>query len=173
MKHQNLGWVFLAEVLRHPTYLVVTLPTKKYDTSGQNSLGLHGHVGALYIKTKAGAYKPQFKGQAKFHNELRDLLKASLSAARNDEDGYIKALLKHIQEWYWLGDLDAMAKFYNMTAVEFGKLACPYFFNSGKNEYSSWGQTMADMANKLKEGWAISNTVIDNVWKAYKTQYKS
>ena len=167
LKHKDLGWVYLAEVLRIPTRLVVTVPSKKCVIDSQNSLGLHGHVGALYTKSKAGAYRPQFKGQATFHNELRAIVKESLSYTKSDAAAYMKALVTHIQEWYWQGDLDSVAKTYKMTATDFGKLACPYFFNSGKNEYTSWGQTMADMASKLTKDWADWNKVMQNQMTAH------
>jgi hypothetical protein len=155
-KYNDIRWVYLAEVLRIPTRLVVIHPRKLRASGGANDpLGLQGHVGAVYLKSGRSGYSQRTKGQGPFHDELRDLVKASLSATSNDPSRYYRALTEHITAWYWTGDLGSAAVACGMTATALAALPCPYYFNSGQSQYESWGPTMGDMASRLSEGWAI------------------
>jgi hypothetical protein len=161
--YNDIRWIYLAEVLRIPTRLVVIHPRKIRESPGPNDpLGLHGHVGALYLKGKGRSYSQRIKGQPVFHNALRDLLRDCLSITTNDRAKYIKGLEEHIEEWYWTGDLSSTATACHMTATAFAALPCPYSFNSGAAQYESWGATMGDMAAKLAEGWALWNKINQN-----------
>jgi hypothetical protein len=164
--HNDIRWIYFAEVLRIPTRLVVIHPRKTRESAGgTDPLGLHGHIGALYLKNK-GAYDQRIKAQAVFHDELRDLVKESLSITQNDPTKYKKGLEEHIRDWYWTGEIAPAATACGLSATDFVKLPCPYYFNSGKAEYESWGQTMGDMARTLTEGWANWNRINQNQFAA-------
>jgi hypothetical protein len=153
-KHNDIRWIYLAEVLRIPTRLVVIHPRKVRESAGSGDpIGLHGHIGAVYLKTK-GSYGQRIKAQAVFHDELRDMVKECLSVTRNEPAKFTKDLEGHIKDWYWTGDIASAATACQLTATDFAKLPCPYYFNSGRSEYESWGATMGDMARSLAEGWA-------------------
>jgi hypothetical protein len=157
----DVRWVFLAEVLRIPTRLVVVHPRKFRHPTTANPIGIHGHIGAVYVRDSAGAYKQQIKQQAIFHNALRELIRAHLSAARNDIDGYVRGLQDHITDWYWRGDIQGAADACGTTATAFASTPCPYFYNSDVATYSSWGPTLGDMARTLHEEWQTWTNQID------------
>ena len=151
--HKDPQWLYFAEALRIPTRLVVVFPEKVGATA------LTGHVGALYgYNGSTGKYRAITKGQAKFHDVLRTLLKTYLSDTKNDKLGYEQAFFKHVHEYYWqgIGYPTGMNAFTD----------CPYFFNSGASEYTSWGSKMWEMGSKLKEGWDIWRVVAHKVFDA-------
>jgi hypothetical protein len=165
--HNDIRWIYFAEVLRIPTRLVVIHPRKVRESAGAGDLlGLHGHVGALYLKGKGKSYSQRIKAQATFHDELRDLLKECLSITRNDPARYAQGLEEHIKDWYWTGDLTSAATACGYSATDFAKLPCPYYFNSGRAKYESWGATMGNMASILTEGWATWKAINQNQFAA-------
>lgn len=159
MKYGEIRWVYLAETLRTPTRAVVVKPAKMIKKDTANPIGLTGHVGALYTATNA----PLFKGQATFHNELRTLLKTYLSDTVNNLDGYKNALLDHIRDWYWQGDPTDLSPL-NLGKPNLSQVACPYRYNSGQAEYTSWGPTLADMASALRKEWENQNVFLQNIF---------
>lgn len=165
--HQSdIRWIFLAEVLRIPTRLVVVSPVKMHrPDKNLNPMGITGHVGAVYVE-KNGESKPIFKGQATFHNELRALLKQCLSSSANNIDAYRNGLAAHINNWYWLGDMNSVAAFFKLSPTDFGKLPCPYSYLSDVNTCTSFGATMGDMARNLAEGWAVWQQAAANQFNA-------
>lgn len=158
----DIRWAFLADTLRIPTRLVVIHPRKMRHPTAENPLGIHGHVGAVYVQAKTRSWRQQTKSQGPFHDELRDLLRTHLSAARNDLDGFVRALHEHVADWYWRGDVHAAAVACGMTPAEFAAAPCPYAYNSGAATYASWGRTMGDMARTLQEEWKTWDAIIDN-----------
>jgi hypothetical protein len=159
IKYNDIKWVYIAETLRTPTRIVVVKPSKMRKNDTVNPIGLTGHVGALYTSSNN---TPLFKGQATFHNELRAILKAHLSDTANNFNNYKNTLMDHIRDWYWQGvttDLAPTGCNANLSLVP-----CPYKYNSGQSEYTSWGATMADMASTLREQWTFQNQYLLNIF---------
>jgi hypothetical protein len=94
--HKDPQWLYFAEAIRIPTRFVVVFPEKV------GASALTGHVGALFAYN-SGKYRAITKGQAKFHDVLRELLKAYLNPSKNDKLGYEQAFFKHVHEYYWQG----------------------------------------------------------------------
>lgn len=170
--HNNMKWLYLVEVLRTPTRLVILNPAKGgYARSPMSAdvhkkFGLSGHVGALYIEKTKGKFSALTKNQAKFHDELRGILKNHLSSKTDDPDGFVRDLFFHVGDWYWQGDTTAIAAHYSMSQAAFEQTPCPYYLLTGVKEYTSWGATMGDMAQTLKQEWAISNELLSHQIKA-------
>jgi hypothetical protein len=160
--HHDIKWVYLAEVLRTPTRYVVVKPSKLNRPEGANPMGFVGHVGALYV-SKGSERQALFKGQSTFHDVLREIIKDSLSPAKNAIDTYCRELKRHITDWYWQGDLFSASTFYGGTnPQDFSRLRCPYLYLSGTSQYTSWGDDMGQMARTLAQGWTLWNQVMAN-----------
>ena len=91
------AWIDLQNELRSPTNQVIFSPAKSshdVDEAGKDSLVLHGHVGAIYLRGVM-----QTKDEAKFHDELR------AAFASTTDLGKAVDLLKAVMvEWMWKGD---------------------------------------------------------------------
>ena len=167
IKHGDIRWLQLADALRSPCALVVCLPGKLMDDVVRNNathdaVHLTGHVGALSLG-EAGRYI--FTHQDVFHDELRKILKACLNDNTSDLRTFYSSLTSHMQAWYWQGDdssTTSVAKNCGLSLADFKKLACPYHYNHGSNQVASWGKTMGEMAQKLKDEWQINNLTLEN-----------
>lgn len=166
-KHNDIRWIYFADVLRIPTRLVVVHPSRCREPDAKDDpLGLQGHVGAIYLKGKGKGYTQRIKSQSTYHDELREILKGCLSITANDPELYGQALEQHIDHWYWTGDLTSAATACKLSATTFAAMPCPYYYNSGRSQYAAWGPTMGDMASKLTEGWAEWTRINQNQFAA-------
>lgn len=151
--HQDAGgaqkWLSMAEALRTQTRLVVLKPT--------TTANITGHVAAVYKQkpTNTLEYVQLTKGQAGFHDELRTILKANLSPTRSNPDNFRTELTAFIQKRFWLGEA--------IPGINDSD-PCPYYFNSGASEFTSWGPTMGDMRKRLSDGWAIEHQIMVNAF---------
>jgi hypothetical protein len=163
--HNNITWLYLAEILRIETNVVVIHPqtTEIYKAGSNDGFGLSGHVEAIFLPVGNGRYRGRTKGQPKFHEELRNILRRHLSPYHSNPDSYMSMLKTHIGKWYWQGDA-SIVKYYNYGA-KFSNLPCPYFYKSDRGKYTSWGTTMGEMGNRLSIAWAKQWELLKN-WEA-------
>jgi len=91
------AWIDLQNELRSPTNQVIFSPAKSsHDVTeaGKDSLVLHGHVGAIYLRGVM-----QTKDEAAFHDELRAAFTSTTDLGKAVD--LLKAVMA---EWMWKGD---------------------------------------------------------------------
>jgi hypothetical protein len=179
MAKKEIRWLQLADMLRTPTKNVILKPV-----NGKLSTG---HVGALYVERSGQKPRALTKGQAGFHDGLRNILYTHLGQAANSIAGFEKDLLDYIEKTFWDG-----------TELHG---SCPYYY-PGKQGYAAWGAggsnsnapvhasssstslpfsyssvfssqanlTMENMSRMQKQEWEASMTAIRNQFRALKSQ---
>ena len=90
---EGANWIDLHNDLRSPTQHVIFKPEVSSHVAPDDTLVLHGHVGAIYHETT-----PQTKDQGPFHDELRAVFLAAPDVA-TAVDG-LKAVMA---KWVWDG----------------------------------------------------------------------